>query len=49
MIEDLVEVLEEEVDRPFHVSTINPCVSSCQDALKHFASQIKAQLKGAKI
>jgi hypothetical protein len=43
------EIWGDKVDRPFHISTINRCVPSSQDALKHFASQIKAQLKGAKI
>ncbi len=43
------EIWGDKADRSFHVSTINRFVSSCQDALKHFASQIKAQLKGAKI
>jgi hypothetical protein len=43
------EIWGDKVDRPFHISTINHCVSSSQDALKQFASQIKAQLKSAKI
>jgi hypothetical protein len=43
------EIWGVESDRPFHIFNIYFLVSSCQDALKQFASQLKTQLKGAKI